>query len=254
VLILGEPGTGRAAVARALAAQRGLGDAPFVTLDPIGARAILESGLLGAESKSATIYLPGVDLAGTDSLVALGGLLAGHVLLPVHLILSAGPDLPLLSEAGIFRRDLSDLLSAHSITLPPLRERGGDVMLLAEHFVAPLAQRAGVRAPGFPDPVRRALLSYPWPGNAEELRGEVTRAFLRRRGEAVELADLSAHVRGAADSGVQRTLAQAQEDHIQKVLASVGGHRGRAAEILRIDRKTLRERLGPKCPSGRPTE
>ena len=113
---------------------------------------------------------------------------------------------------------------------------------------------AGVRPPGLSEPVHRALLSYPWPGNVEELRGELTRAFLRRRGEAIEPADLSSHVRGAADASTQRTLAQAEEDHIQRVLASVGGHRGRAAEILRIDRKTLRERLGPKASEGRPTE
>jgi DNA-binding NtrC family response regulator len=243
VLILGESGTGRASVARALASLRGVADGTLISLDAKGVQAVLNLDLLRGNFKPPAVYLRAVDRAGSETLAAIAGLLAGHSFLPFHLFLSAGPDLPLLVEHRLFPRELSAALSAFTVMLPPLRERGEDVLALAEHFFAILSDRAQAPPPGMAEPFRRALFAYSWPGNVEELREAVTRAFLNRRGDVLGWVDLPHPIRPAKEDSTGRALAEVEADHILKVLASTGGHRGKAAEILKIDRKTLREKL-----------
>jgi DNA-binding NtrC family response regulator len=124
-----------------------------------------------------------------------------------------------------------------------MRERANDSVLLAEHFITSLAERAGREAPRLTSQALRAIRAYPWPGNVEELRAAVTGAALRTGGSTIDLRDFPMPFRDALGGLAERSLVEVEADHILRVLAYVGGHRGRAAEILRIDRKTLREKL-----------
>ena len=243
VLILGERGTGRSFTARILAAERGLAQDPLIFLSPAALQSAWLPAMVQGEGRSGVAYLKAVDLASTQEMENVRALLAGHSLLPVHLFLSAGPDLPLMAERGMFPKDLYALLGANIIPLPPLRDRGEDAVLLAEHFAADFSQRVSHPPPVFSEAARRSLRTYSWPGNVEELKDAIARAFLRHSRGEISSADLPDHVRQAAETPKPRSLAKAEADHILHVLASTGGHRGRAAEILKIDRKTLREKL-----------
>ncbi|MBW8754840.1 MAG: phage shock protein operon transcriptional activator [Sphingomonadales bacterium] len=98
----------------------------------------------------------------------------------VRIVAATNEDLPVLAEQGRFRADLLDRLSFEVITLPPLRVRGDDILLLAEHFGRRMATEAGWEAwPGFSSDARRALAAHRWPGNVRELRNVVERAVHR---------------------------------------------------------------------------
>lgn len=243
VLILGESGTGRARAARAMARERGLSEAPFVAADAQDLRPAWLERMGGGHEGGGSVYLKAVDTARRDGLDVLRGLLAGHKLLPVDLFLSADPDLALRVERGLFPEDLFSLLGSNTVALPALRDRGNDVLLLANYFAEGYSSDSRRGAMRFSKAAQGALLAYSWPGNVEELREGVARACLRCAGEEVGLEGLPTPVAGAAEGFAHRTLAQAERDHIRRVLASVGGHRSRAAEILKIDPKTLREKI-----------
>jgi DNA-binding NtrC family response regulator len=99
--------------------------------------------------------------------------------------------------------------------------------------------------PRFTEAALRIIAGYYWPGNVRELENFVQRIVVMSERECVDITDLPAHMRfsAARESGLNRTLAEVEAEHIRNVLASVDGNKTRAAEILGIDRKTLRDKL-----------
>ena len=151
-----------------------------------------------------------------------------------------------LIDRGLFREDLYYRINVIDIPLPPLRERGDDLLLLVNHFRTRYGRDLGRPAPSFSDETLRRLAAYHWPGNVRELENLVQRLVLLAEGERIEPADLPATLRPALDlpRRLDRSLAEHEADYIRAVLASVGNNKTRAAAILGIDRKTLREKLG----------
>ena len=162
----------------------------------------------------------------------------------VRIVAATNHDLRKLVAEGGFRDDLYYRLNVVTITMPPLRERGSDIPLLAQHFLDKLAHASG-------RPVRRlstealALLTgYHWPGNVRELEHVIERAVALSSGEALLPDDFPPHVRQepahaprlpAADM----TLEDVKRWYVNKILEEAGGNKVRAAEQLGIDRRTL---------------
>ena len=131
------------------------------------------------------------------------------------------------------------------VNVPPLRERGDDVLLLARHFLAATASEARVAGRTLTGAAAQALLAWVWPGNVSELRDLCVLLALSGRHGPVGLGELPATIAGAmgqAGAGEQ-SLDAAERAHIARVLQRTGGNKSRAAEILGIDRKTLRDKL-----------
>ena len=151
-------------------------------------------------------------------------------------------------KKGSFRQDLFYRLNVITISIPPLRDRGDDVLLLARYFAEKFAEAEGKPAPRFSDGALRVLRSYDWPGNVRELENAIQRLVVMTDGEAVDVPDLPSPMRCTEfrSSGFDRPLAEVEAEYINNVLASVDGNKTKAAKILGIDRKTLREKLNQR--------
>src|SRR5262249_7813802 len=147
----------------------------------------------------------------------------------VRIIAATNQDLGYLVEARRFRMDLYYRLNVFPITLPPLRERTGDVPLLVDHFVRTYAARHRKSITPVPDDVRAALIACPWPGNIRELQNFIERSVVLTKGAALQapVAELM-NTRGAIPGA--RTLADAERAHIISTLREtnwiVGGRNG----------------------------
>ncbi|MCL4234419.1 MAG: sigma-54 dependent transcriptional regulator, partial [Deltaproteobacteria bacterium] len=161
-----------------------------------------------------------------------------------RILASTNKDLTTLVQQGAFREDLFFRINVLTIEVPPLRERGDDILLLARHFAEKFAREMGRNTPDFDDSVLEALRSYDWPGNVRELENVVQRVVVMTDAARIEAADLPERMRFSVDRapGPLMTLAENEERHIRAVLAAAGGNKTRAARILGIDRKTLREK------------
>jgi DNA-binding NtrC family response regulator len=162
-----------------------------------------------------------------------------------------------LVQGGTFREDLYFRLRVVEIVVPPLRERREDIPLLARHLVAKAARLDDRPPPRLPDDVVRRLVIHDWPGNVRELENTLMRAVVLAGGDSLTPGHLdfgpgSALVSGGngatslAGGGSGRpapeldaVLEMAERDHVQRVLASTGGHKSRSAEILQISRGRL---------------
>ena len=273
VLITGESGTGKELVARAIHYNSPRAPAPFVPVNCGGIpEGLIESELFGhvrgaftgaTDSRAGffhtadggTIFLDEVSEMSLAMQVKLLRVLEDKEVcmvgadrprkVDVRILAATNKDLPALVKRGVFREDLFYRLNVVTVAVPPLRERGDDVLLLASHFAEKFAEEAGKPSPRFSDDVLQAFKGYYWPGNVRELENVIQRLVVMTDGELVEAPDLPAVMRfsAARDKGLDRTLAEVEAEHIRNVLASVGGNKTRAAEILGIDRKTLREKL-----------
>jgi DNA-binding NtrC family response regulator len=163
----------------------------------------------------------------------------------VRILASTNKDLTALVKKGIFRDDLFFRINVITIDLPPLRERGEDLLLLIHHFTARFAEELGKSVPQFSDQALQVLRNYHWPGNVRELENVIQRLVVMTDESLIEVPDLPSLMRFSAlrEAGFHRTLAEVEEEYIRNVLASVNGNKTRAAKILGIDRKTLREKL-----------
>jgi len=168
----------------------------------------------------------------------------------VRILAATNKDLHTLVKNELFREDLFFRLNVITISMPPLREREDDVFLLASHFARKFADEMGRTAPRLSDDVLRVLRNYHWPGNVRELQNLIQRLVVMTDGDVIEVPDLPTMMRfsAAREAGLDRTLAEVGAEHIRNVLASVDGNKVRAAEILGIDRKTLREKLKTFSP------
>jgi two-component system response regulator HydG len=163
----------------------------------------------------------------------------------VRVIAATNQDLAALVGRGAFREDLFYRLNVLAIEMPPLRERGDDILELAGHFLRHYARENGRDPPRLTRRALAALRRHAWPGNVRELANLVQRLVVMTEGPEIDAADLPSLLRFAAPSsrGAARTLAEVEAEHVLAVLAGTGGNRTRAAEILGIDRKTLGQKL-----------
>ena len=136
--------------------------------------------------------------------------------------------------------------------MPPLRERGDDLLLLAEHILGDLAPSAGRRVHGFSQAALEAIARYAWPGNVRELRNAIEHALVLGNGSRIEPSDLPPGIAGAADKAsssdpftvtLPANLAWVERRAIEAALAVTGGNRTRAAALLGIKRQTIYNKL-----------
>jgi len=163
----------------------------------------------------------------------------------VRVLASTNRDLRALSERGEFREDLYFRLGVITVDVPPLVSRGNDIILLARHFIDRYSRLTGRRPPQLGDRAVTALLSYNWPGNVRELENLMHHLVVMVEAEEIDVPDLPALMRFSAprDERLTHSLAAMEADYVRRVLESVDGNKTRAARILGIDRKTLREKL-----------
>jgi len=170
----------------------------------------------------------------------------------VRLLCATNRDLDAAVEEGRFREDLYFRINVVQIDVPPLRGRGGDILILARKFLEYFAEKQGKPVTGFSRAVAEKLLSHRWPGNVRELRNCVERAVALTRFEEIAVEDLPAKIRNARatdlvvaghDPTELVPLAVIEERYIRHVVDAVGGHQTLAARILGLDRKTLYRKL-----------
>ena len=281
VVISGESGTGKELVARAIHYGSARASAPFVPVNCAGIpEGLVESELFGhvkgafTSATASRVGLFGAADGGTIFLDEIGELVPAtqakllRVLqeqevqtvgadqarkVDVRVIAATNKDLGALVARGAFREDLFYRLHVVAIDLPPLRDRSDDILLLMRHFLGRFSTQAGRPVPRLTDRAIEALRAYPWPGNVRELQNVLQRLTLLTDGE-IDVTALPVAMRFTVpgERGLQRKLADVEREHIEAVLASVGGNKTRAAEILGISRKSLRERL--KTPDRGPAE
>ncbi len=273
VLITGESGTGKELVARAIHYSSPRAAAPFVPVNCGGIpEGLLESELFGhvkgaftgaSETRAGffqtadgdTIFLDEISETSLSMQVKLLRVLQDREVcmvgdtrtrkVDVRIVAATNKDLESRIRKELFREDLFFRLSVITIAVPPLSERGNDVIILAHHFAGKYAREMGKAPFRFSDDALNALRNYDWPGNVRELENVVQRLVVMTDSDVVDAPDLPALMRFSAprQTRFHRTLADVEKEHIRNVLASVRGNKTRAAEILGIDRKTLREKL-----------
>jgi DNA-binding NtrC family response regulator len=163
----------------------------------------------------------------------------------VRIISATNRNLQKAISKGFFREDLFFRLNVVSIHLPSLRERKEDIPLLAEHFLKIFTKKQGKEVDGFSANAMRALTEYSWPGNVRELENTVERLIVFAQEKIISSRDLvySNTVLSQMVSSEPIRLEEMEREHIVKVLASVNGNKTQAAQLLGIDRKTLRIKL-----------
>ncbi len=273
VLISGESGTGKELVARAIHYSSTRASAPFVPVNCGGIpEGLLESELFGhvkgaftgaTESRAGffqtadggTIFLDEISDTSLSMQTKLLRVLEDKEVymvgasrsrkVDIRIIAATNKDLVSLVGKGVFREDLFFRLHVLTVAMPPLRERGDDILLLAHHFAAKFAEEFGKSTLRFSDNALQVLRNYHWPGNVRELENVVQRLVVMTDSDLIEVSDLPSLMRFSAlrETGLDRTLAEVEAEYIRNVLASVKGNKTKTAEILQIDRKTLREKL-----------
>jgi len=179
----------------------------------------------------------------------------GDVEIPcdVRVVSATNKDIEAATAAGSFRTDLYFRVNVLRIDLPPLRARGNDILVLAQHFLRRAARRELRQVSGIGPEAARKLLDYSWPGNVRELQNVIERAVALTRGEEILVEDLPEAIQrhrrrdlvllGDTPDSLP-TLAEVERRYIQLVLDTVGQNKARAARILGMDRTTLYRRLG----------
>ena len=162
-----------------------------------------------------------------------------------RIIAATHKDLKRLVAQGQFREDLFYRIHVVEIRLPSLAERRDDILMLTNHFLRKFAQDMNRDVPRVTDEALDALAQYAWPGNVRELENLLQRLVIVGDGPVIDITDLPESMRFSITRGRHgdKTLAEVEADHIRAVLARTGDNKTRAAEILGIDRKTLREKL-----------
>ncbi|MCM2257396.1 MAG: sigma-54-dependent Fis family transcriptional regulator [Vicinamibacteria bacterium] len=276
VLLAGESGVGKEAIAKFIHGLSARGLRPFVAINCAAVpEALIESELFGHVRGSftgATQDRPGLFEAasgGTLLLDEIGDLplalqakllrvLQEHEIrrvgenrvrrVDVRVLAATHRDLAAEVAAGRFRQDLYYRLRVIELRIPPLRERTEDILPLARSFVAEVASRARLEVNGLTPRAADQLQRWGWPGNVRELQNVIERAVVLTRGRRVDLEDLPEEIRSAipgrdAPGGAGRTLADVEREYILGVLRSCGGNKARAAAELDIGTATLFRKL-----------
>ena len=278
VLIWGESGTGKELVARAIHELGTRAGKPFIAVNSAAfASSLFESQFFGHERGAFTgadAARPGVfeeadggtlfldEIGDVDPSVQsklLRVLQSGEYFrvgstrkreADVRIIAATNKDLEREIEAGRFRRDLYYRISISTIYVPPLRERKGDVELLAYYFLDRYCRENAKTIHRITEPVMEVLEAYDFPGNLRELENVIASAVVLETGGALSISSLPAHLRAAATKAearvpreVRRTLADLEEEHIRAVMSYTQGNRSAAARILGISRVGLLSKL-----------
>ena len=280
VLVSGESGTGKEMVARALHQRGKRAAGPFVAVNCAALpEALLESELFGHTRGAFTDVRqarPGLFLqasGGTLLLDEIGELPLGvqakllralqdrrvrpvggehEVAFDARLICATNRDLEAAVEDERFREDLYYRINVIHVPLPPLRARGSDVLLLAQHFIDHFTTVLGKKVRGLSTAAAEHLIGYAWPGNVRELQNCIERAVALTRYEHIALEDLPEKIRayqpttvvlGGSDPAEILPLEEVEKRTILHAIEVLGGNRTLAAQKLGVDRKTLYRKL-----------
>jgi DNA-binding NtrC family response regulator len=273
VLLTGESGTGKELVARAIHYDGPRASYPFV---PVNCGSIpedlIESELFGhlkgtftgaTETRGGffhtadrgTIFLDEISNTPLSMQIKLLRVLQDQEIymigakksqkVDVRVIAATNVDLSELVQKEKFREDLFYRLNVLTIDIPPLRERGNDILLLIRYYIRKYAEEASKPLPDLTDKAVQVLRDYHWFGNVRELQNILQRLVIMTEEQLIDVPDLPAFMRYTAmkEKGVRRSLEEVESEYILNVLADVNNNKTHAAEILGIDRKTLREKL-----------
>jgi two-component system response regulator AtoC len=278
VLIGGESGTGKELVAKAVHHLSPRAKLPFVTVHCAAlAPTLLESELFGHErgaftgahekrigrfeqAQGGTLFLDEIGEIDATIQVKLLRFLGERTFervgsnktltADVRLIAATNKNLEELVKAGKFREDLFFRLRVVEIELPPLRERSGDIPMLAQSFLREFAKENGKAVNDFTADALEALMNFSWPGNVRELRTAIEHAVVLSRGERISLRDLPPSVRHGGVrmetklfQGKDLTMKDAAKELIVRALKETEGNRTRAAQKIGMSRRTFHRKL-----------
>ena len=277
VLIGGESGTGKELIAKAIHQLSPRAKQPFVTVHCAAlAPTLLESELFGHErgaftgaherrigrfeqAQGGTLFLDEIGEIDATIQVKLLRFLGERTFERVgsnktltadlRLVAATNKNLEELVKAGKFREDLFFRLRVVEIELPPLRERTGDIPLLAQSFLREFAKENGKNVNDFTADALEALIDFLWPCNVRELRTAIEHAVVLCRGERIALRDLPPSVRGGGARGTQLlqgkdlTVKDAEKQLIIRALKETDGNRTRAAQKIGMSRRTFHRKL-----------
>ena len=280
VLIQGETGTGKELVARLIHSSGKRKSGPFVAINCAAVpHALIESELFGhargaftdarnertglfVEANGGTLFLDEIGELPIDTQPKLLRALQERTVRPVgsnaeqpfdvRIVAATNRDLEFEVFEKRFREDLFYRINVVGIELPPLRNRGGDVLEIAQHLLGRLAERAGKSALKLSDAAAEKLVAYGWPGNVRELENCLERGVALARFDQLTPEDLPDKIRNyraekfvvAADDPTEVvTLETLERNYILRVLTLVGGNKSQAAQMLGVDRRTLYRKL-----------
>lgn len=269
VLILGESGTGKELVARAIHRQSSRRTGPFVAIN-CGAipETLLESELFGHEkgsftgahaqrkgrietAQSGTLFLDEIGELSPALQVKLLRFLQGRCLervggresieVDARVVAATNVDIQRAIKDNRFREDLYYRLCGVTISIPSLREREGDVVLLAEAFLLRFAAETRKAVTGFAKTALKSLERYHWPGNVRELENRIKRAVIMAEGKLITSDDLDLTSTGSVEfgKGLKEAREDVERDMIRQALARHKGNMSKVAEELKVTRPTL---------------
>jgi len=273
VMISGESGTGKELVARAIHYHSDRRSSPFV---PVNCTAIpdnlIESELFGhvkgaftganctrtgffKMADGGTIFLDEIGDASMNLQSKILRVIQNKEILMIgssrihkidtRIITATHKNLPELVKKGLFREDLFYRINIIDIMIPALHERQSDILVLLSYFVDKMSKDIHKKPIHFSDRALQVLTQYKWPGNIRELENLVQKFVVIKEDDIIRVSDLPENMRSSFNisSDENKTLVQVECEHILNVLKSVDGNKTKAAKILNIDRKTLREKL-----------
>ena len=267
VIVRGESGTGKELIAREIHRASLHADQPFVAVDCTAVpETLLESELFGhvrgaftgaigdrkgrfALAGSGTIFLDEIGDTTAEFQSKLLRVLQEHEFYPVgaerpertdaRVIAATHRNLEEMLASGSFREDLYYRLRVVEITVPPLRERMGDVPHMVDYFVARTSDAAGRRPPVLAPEALEKLLGHTWPGNVRELQNCIARAVVTASGDVIRAEHLELGQRAAPTPRASLSLSEVERLHITRVLELTGGQKIRTAALLEISRPRL---------------
>lgn len=271
VLIEGETGTGKELIAHMIHANSPRAGMPFIPVDCASlAPSLIESELFGAmrgaytgadrdrtgvfeAANGGTVFLDEIGEIDLNFQLKLLRFLQEKEIRPlgssrpkkvdVRIVAATNRDLRKMVDEGKFREDLWYRLDVVRITVPPLRERHGDIPLLAAAFLKRYNGRYGLDT-RITESGMKALCEYTWPGNVRQLQHMIERLVILAPGGRITEDAVEEAIRASSPKEEPgETLAEAEAEQIRKVLAATGGNKSRAARILGIERKTLYRKL-----------
>jgi DNA-binding NtrC family response regulator len=281
VVIQGETGVGKELVARAIHEASPNGKGPFVAINCAAIPAtLIESELFGhargaftdakvgrtglfVQANGGTIFLDEISELPLEMQPKLLRALQQRAVRPVgsnqearfeaRLVAASNRDLEEEVDAGRFRADLYYRINVVRIVVPPLRDREGDVLELAQHFLSQHGVRSGKPSARLSPEVAAKLMAYAWPGNVRELENCVARGVAFARFEELVVDDLPEKIKAydekrfvasANDEMELMSVAELERRYIQRVLTLFDGDKTRAARSLGIDRRSLEAKIG----------
>jgi DNA-binding NtrC family response regulator len=287
VLITGESGTGKELIARAVHSRSRRREGPFVAINCAALpESILESELFGhvrgafTDAKSAkaglfaradggTLFLDEIGEMPLGMQVKLLRALQERVVRPVggeqeipfdaRIVAATNRDLETDVAEHRFREDLYYRVNVVRISMPPLRARGNDVLLIAQHFLERVARQSSKKVLGFSSAAAEKLLTYDWPGNVRELQNCVERVVALATFDQIMVDDLPSRIREhqsnhfviATENPTELlSMEEVERRYILRVLRAVNGNKTVAAQVLGFDRRTLYRRLERYGESG----